>query len=423
MKPIRKKSAITTLIIIALVVVIGAVFAFVPMTFGNTTYKSFAGAIRIGNDFNSGMYAEYDIKNAGEVGEADMNKAITEIKTIISEKGYSSTNVYSISGSKIRVEVSYSNGEDPIRQANSLLQAVGVGKFELRSSSSVDDTFIIGSKHISGVSIKTYSNNSVMVNLEFNDAGVEAYQDLLDASDMIYVVMGGATQTSFDSSSIQVASSTLPLTFTSYQSAVDFSTRVRFGSLPIEMNKDTVIIDTIDSRPNITLAALGFAFIVILLVAFLIIRYGALGAAAIITDLLASIVGAFLLWAIPIIEINSSTMLAVCFGFILVNIANIVYLEQIRKEYFQGKTIEASLDASFKKTLPHIISPIVATLIVTAIMAFVASGTIQTVSIIITVAAGLSLLTSLLALPWLSSIIFAVSDGSEKIYNFKRGEK
>ena len=422
MKPIKKKSALITLIVVSLVIVLGAIFAFVPMTFGNTTYKSFAGAIRIGNDFNSGMYAEYDIKDAGEVSEADINKSITDIKTIISEKGYSSTNVYAIDGSKIRVEVSFSNGQDPIRQANTLLQAVGVGKFELRSSSSADDTYIVGSKHISGVTISNYTSYTY-VTLEFNDAGKTAYQGLLDASNTIYVVMGGVTQTSFDSSSITQASNSLPLTFSSYQSAVDFAMRVRFGSLPIEMNKDTVIIDTIDSRPNITLPALGFAFVVMLLIAFLIIRYGALGAAAIMVDLVAAIIGTFLLWAIPIIEINSSTMLAVCFGFILLNTTNMVYLEQIRKEYYQGKTIEASLDASFKKTIPHILAPIVASLIITVIMAFVSSGMIQTAAIIIAIAAGASLLTSLLLLPWLASIIFTVSNGSEKIYNFKREEK
>ena len=48
-----------------------------------------------------------------------------------------------INDEKIRVELSYSTGGDNFKETYTLLKAVGVGKFELRSSSSEEDTYIV----------------------------------------------------------------------------------------------------------------------------------------------------------------------------------------------------------------------------------------------------------------------------------------
>ena len=140
MKTIKKKPAIVLIVILSIVLIIGAVFTFVPMQFGHSAYKSFAGAIRVGNDFSAGMYAEYDIAPDGAAGTNDINKSISQIKSVLSEKGYSSTNVYAVGEEKIRVEISYENGGSNFKNAYALLKAVGVGAFELRSSSNEEET-------------------------------------------------------------------------------------------------------------------------------------------------------------------------------------------------------------------------------------------------------------------------------------------
>ena len=261
MKTIKKKPAIVLIVVLTILLVVGSLFSFVPMQFGHTSYKSFAGAIRVGNDFSAGMYAEYDISPDGAAGVNDINKSISIIKSVLSEKGYPSTNVYSVNDDKIRVEVSYPNGGDNFSDAYSLLKAVGVGAFELRSSSNEDDTFIVGSKHVKDVTISTYSSNTFLT-LEFNEKGQEEYKNLLAASETIYVCMGGATQTSFSSKDMNVSDySNLQLTIGSYASAVDFAMKVKFGSIPVTLNKDTVVINTVGVRSNILACIIGVAVV------------------------------------------------------------------------------------------------------------------------------------------------------------------
>lgn len=421
MKPIKKKPAIFLIVIIAVAVVLGSLFAFVPMTFGHTRYNSFAGAIRVGNDFSAGMYAEYDISPDGSNKQADIEKSIIDIKSVLIEKGYASTNVYSVDNSMIRVEVSYPSGGSAFSDAYTLLQAVGVGKFELRSSSSEDDTYIIGSKHISGVTISNYTSY-IYVTLEFNDAGVEAYQKLLDASDTIYVCMGGATQTSFSSKEITTASSSLPLTFTDYKSALDFATKVRFGSIPVELNKDTVVINTVGVRASILACIIALGIVVVGALVFMALRYGIIGLLSIVSTIISAICCAILFWAVELIEINISSLLAMVLGFGIMTILKTIYAERVREEFLSGKTIEASLEAGYKKSIAGIVAPAVMVLIITAIMAFVATGILQTASIIVIIMTLLGVIESLVLLPGFVNIVETFNKGKETIYHFKREE-
>jgi len=421
MKPIKKKSAIALIVLIALAIVAGTIFSFVPMTFGQSQYKSFAGAIRVGNDFSAGMYAEYDISPEGETGVGDINKSISDIKEILSEKGYPSTNVYSVNNEKIRVEVSYESGGSNFKNAYNLLKAVGVGAFELRSSSNESDTYIIGSKHIKGVTISSYTSYTY-VTLEFNSAGEEAYQQLLNASDTIYVVMGGNTQTSFSSKDIASASSTLPLTFNNYNSAVDFAMRVRFGSIPVTLNSDTVVINTIGVRSSILACIIGLAVVVVAALAVLSVRYGVIGLLNIASTALAVIASTILMFAIPLVEINASTLLAIIAGFLVATAMKTLYAERILSEYKSGKTIEASLDAGRKKSLPQVVAFASAMLIASVMLAMLSNGLIQSCSIIMIIFSVIGLIESLVVLPGLVNIFETFNKGQDKPYHIKREE-
>ena len=260
MKPTKKKSAKIYIALILIVAIVGTLFAFVPMQFGNTTFTSLLGTINISADLSDGMYAEYDIE--GEFTTEQINGSIQKIKDVLVEEGFASTDVFAINNKKLRVEIGYPRTISAIGEAYSVLNSVGVGSFELRSSSKEDDTFIMGNKHISNVSIKT-SSGSTLVVLEFNDAGVEAYGELIDASDTIYVYMGGAAVTQFDSSS-SVASSEMYLTMNDYASAQAFVKSVKLGCLDITLNNQTTIVDTMENVFGKTIP-LGDIIIVILI--------------------------------------------------------------------------------------------------------------------------------------------------------------
>lgn len=421
MKQIRKKPAILLIVLLAVVLVVGAIFAFVPMTFGPTTYKSFAGAIKVGNDFGETMYAEYDIKKDGSTEVIDVQKSISDIKNILSKQGYPSASVYSINNNeKIRVELSYANGGDSFKETYTLLKAVGVGKFELRSSSSEDDTYIVGSRHITGVTISNYTSYTY-VTLEFNEDGEQAFKDLLGASKTIYVCMGGDTQTSFSSENI-TAGSSLPLTFSDYNSALDFAMRVELGCIPVDLNADTVVINTLNVHSSILPVLIALAVVVLAGLVYLAIRYGVMGLMNLVSTLASAIVFVILFWAIPMIEFNTSSFLALIFGFAITIAMKNIYMSKVREEYLTGKTIEASLETGYKKSVMPCVAIAVTLLLPTVVLSFVGTGIIQTCSLIIAIMSAFGLFETLALIPWLINIVEAFNKGNDKIYHFKREE-
>ena len=422
MKTFKKKPAIALIIVLSIVLIVGAIFAFIPMQFGHNSYKSFAGAIRVGNDFSAGMYAEYDIAPDGAAGTNDINKSISQIKNVLSEKGYASTNVYAVGDEKIRVEVSYENGGSNFRNAYSLLKAVGVGAFELRSSSNEDDTYVIGSKHISDVEISTYTS-STFVTLKFNNDGKKAYEELLGAGKTIYVCMGGATQTSFSTENTNTSDySQLQLTLSDYSSAVDFATKVKFGSIPVELNKDTAVINTVGVRSSMLACIIGIAVLAVAILAFFAIRYGIMGVMNIISTLFAAIIATMLFWAIPSVEINVTALLAIVAGFAISAAMKCIYTERVRGEYLSGKTIEASLDSGYRKSISGVATFGVTALIAALVMSIVSGGILQTASVVIAIFALIGAFESLFLLPLLVSLVETFNRGKDKIYHFKREE-
>ena len=59
MKSSKKSTSLFLIIFMSVILVVGLVFAFIPMNFGSTKYLSFAGNIKYASELKAGMYAEY----------------------------------------------------------------------------------------------------------------------------------------------------------------------------------------------------------------------------------------------------------------------------------------------------------------------------------------------------------------------------
>lgn len=434
MKPIKKKTAKLFIALIAICAVVGSVFAFVPMNFGETTFNSVLGSFTYSPELSSGVYAEYDLN--GDFTTKQINNSIETIKGVLENKGYPSANVFSIGSEKIRIEVGNSNKSDSLKETYSILSAIGVGVFELRSSSAEKDTYIIGKDHVKSVEINTY-NSAIYVVLNFNSAGEEAYHKLLDASDTIYVCMGGQTMTSFDSSSIS-ASESMPLSFTDYASAQDFMMKVKLGSMPIDLNSETVNINTMSSllgngklsaNPNrsVTIAkVMGYvsiALVILVGLAFLIFKFGVLGAFEALALLFDAIIAVILLWAVEWVEISLSSFIAIDFGFVILLTTSYVYASNFEDEYKQGKTVLASFEGAFKKSVTGVLAAGIALTIIFGVVAIVASAELKVFGLITCIFSCLSLFSTLVMLPGFVKIFEAFNDGAIKAYRLPKKEE
>lgn len=437
MKPINKKVAKVFISLIVIALVIGTLFAFVPMRFNSFTFTSFAGAINKSTDLSGGVYAEYELD--GEYSKAKINNSISVIRNVLEKNGYAGASVYSLGGEKIRIDIGYKSLEGSMKDSYSLLSAIGVGTFELRSSSSADDTYIIGNKHIKDVSVNTY-NSSIYAMLEFNDAGVEAYEKMLKASKTIYVYMGGDLMTSFSSENI-TASSSMPLSFASYDSAQDFAMKVRLGSMDVNLNSDTVCINTMSSTlsnskfetnpnnngftTNITfiIGLVAITLVVLLGITFLIWKSGVVGLLQLVAIVFDAIIAVFFIWAFEWVELSLSSLIAIAFGFAIVLATSFIYISRIEDEFKQGKTITASLESAYKKSLSPVLATSILLTVIFGVITIFAGAELKVFGLITCVFSCLSLFNTAVMLPGFINIFEAFNDGAEKPYRLKnKGE-
>ena len=129
-KNTKKVWAIIGFVWVYLVIVVGAIFAFLPMTFGYTNYASLAKNIGQSVDITSGVYAEFQM--IGSYSEEQLNQAKTQISEILADHDYINSNVYDINGKTLRVEISAPQDATSLSNAYNALSYINGGLFELK---------------------------------------------------------------------------------------------------------------------------------------------------------------------------------------------------------------------------------------------------------------------------------------------------
>lgn len=404
-----KKLSNTTLIaILTVVIAICAIFTFVPMQFGSTTYTGVWGAIGVSSDLSTGLYAEYDI--VGEANKTEVSNSLEKITSALQEQGYQSSKVLAIDSNKIRVEIGYPKSVvNSFSTAYAALSNVAIGAFELRSSTSDSDyVAVTGVSHLEKINVADYNGSTYLV-IKFNAKGEEKFEELCEASETVYVYMGDNLQTSFSVNNIADYSQ-IQLTVANYESAKDFYYKVLFGSLDIELNKDTYVINTMSSLLSLSgyegPSALFYcliALVVAVLVAgfvFVAVKYGIAAVLLMPLMMLCAIISCWIFAGISMFEINVISILAVILGISLIFSGAICYLGRIAEEYKNGKTIDASIEAGTKKARPVLIVGNIMVVTLFAIMAMITKGQLASMSIVLVVASVLNVLVNVIMLPW-----------------------
>lgn len=415
MKPIKKKTAKLFIILIAIAAVIGTLFTFVPMNFGSYTFTSLVTSINKSADLGAGVYAEYEFDDT--YSQSKIGNTVSTIKGILADNGYSGANVFSVGDQKVRIEIGYPTAYGSLKSSYTLLRAVGIGQFELRSSSSEDDTYIIGNKHITDVQISTY-NSTIYVIMNFNAAGQEEYAKMLDASSTIYVYMGGNLMTSFSSENI-TASSSMPLSFNNYASAEDFAMKVKLGSLAASFKTDSGVINTTNgTNMTFVLSLIALGLILLGATLFFVIRYGVIGCFNLLALLFDAIIVLFFVWAFPWVEVSFSSFIAFGFGLSVLLTTTYIYASRVLDEYKQGKTVTASLEGGYKKSLHSMLAGNIVLSVIFAIVAIVASGELKVFGLITCLFSIVSMFSNAIMLPGFINIFEAFNDGGAKAYRF-----
>ncbi len=437
MKKFKKNTAIVLCVLIGIVMIIGFLFSYVPISTESKTFNSLLGSINVSSDISGGVYAEFDIVSENPT-TSEIVSSMAIIREVFEEDGYQNVNVYAIGNSKIRVEVSYANSGKTYAEVYSDLTDIVSGAFALSSTSSLTSSSAVvlyGSEYVSDVKVYT-SDSTHYITIYFNSAGQEQYEALLDASSTIYLWLGDYSQ-SISVSSVDTYES-LTLSNTDYENLIALAKKVKLGCMSIELNDGTYKINTMSatlsvggssSSPEDDGFSSSSAFIVmisaffiacIIILAVFAIKFGLFAVLVLISMLFNSYLMLIFMVLMPSFEVGFSVMGALVLGVALIYTYSFIFASRVKNEYNIGKSLNASLETAYKQSLPSLLISNISMLFASLILFAFSFGELTSASIVFCVSVFLSLLTNLFIIPLFIKICLSFKNLGLKIFMLKK---
>lgn len=440
MKKFSKNSAIILSVILSVVLIIGLLFSFVPMTFGDKTWVGLSNSINISSDVLGGFYGEYEIKTENPTRE-DIEQSKSIIRKVLADKGYKNVKVSDISGKKIRVEVSYPRGGQTYQDVTSTLNTLTTGKFMLQSASSVTETTktLDGTKHVKEIKIEVSS--SAALKIIFNEEGVAAYKALCDSlsnSTTIYLALGTQTQQiDIQNAIAQEHYSSLEL-YSTYDALFSLKQNIEIGCMAVQLKENLVSINTMSpsftagesasspdqasffSSSTYVILIASIAFVVVMLLTLFGIKFGYYAILMFVTMLINAVLFLVIMNLIPSIEFGFSAFIAMLIVTAVIYTYAFDFAMTVKKQYNEGKSLSAALENAYKgKFVSLIISN---TIMFLSSLAFILLSFGELTSFAIIFAAGifLSMLTNMFIIPLLIKICISFGNFGTTLFMLKK---
>ncbi len=446
MKKFNKTTAIILSVIMFLVLGIGFVFSFIPIKFSKSKFVSLSGTINISSDMVGGLYGEYNIKTE-EPTEADIIQTISLIRGVFEEDGYKNVNVYAVGKQKVRVELSYPNGDETFATSYAKLKNVGAGAFSLSnvnpssstssSDSKLEKLTLEGYKYVKEVRVST-NNDQKYISIIFNEEGKAKYEEICNNTEgsTIYLILGDYSQGITISGVYDY--SELTLSNTDWENMIALEQKIKLGCTALELDGANSIVNTMSatlssgeasSSPadetffSSTLFVVSFAaliIIVIVMLAIFAIKFGLFAIVAVAAMLFATYLFLFIVWLVPSFEIGLSVILSLLIGISLIFAYAYNFAQTVKDEYNQGKSVQASLESSYKKSiLGEVITNVMlfgSSLILTAL----SFSELSSVAVSFAVLSALSLFTNLCVIPFLVKLGISFKGIDRKMFLLKK---
>ncbi len=444
MKKFSKQTAIILSIVFSFVLVVGLIFSFVPINFGNKTWVGLSNSINVSSDIVGGIYGEFEIKTE-EASREQIENSKSIMRDVLKESGYSNANVYDIAGEKIKVELSYPKGSTTYQDVTSALSIFTSGKLYLIDASALDSATVRvdASECVESVTHEM-QNNVMTISVKFNSAGIEQYKALcgkVQQTGKIYMAMGSNSPEEIDISSAISAGDYSRLVLSgytdSYEALNNLKQRIEVGCMPIEFNEKTVSIDSMSasltagegasspenakffSSATYVILLSTIAFVAVIILAAFGAKFGFYAILMLFTMLANSVLFVAIISLIPSVEIGLSAMAAIVVIMALIYTFAFDFANSVKKEYGAGKSISAALETAYKSRLIKTITTHVVMFLSALTFILLSFGELSSVGVIFGVGTFLSLLTNVFVVPLLIKISLGFGDGT-KLFMLKK---
>lgn len=432
-----KKKSIIVLSLVAVFIILMAVFAVVDFPIGNTVYDyhGYAKTIKLGLDMSGGVSAVFNVIDDG-LSDLDVriDGTVASLQELLVSKGYTEATVTKGTNSNgmntIRVEVP--DVDDP-ETVLSLIGRPATLEFKLEESDTAE-AVIIGSEHLETAYVTTDDNSAYAVGLKFNDEGTKVFSDMTSANvgKSTYIYINGELYTTVNINSAITNGSAIITSQAGYsfEEAKDFATRLQSGTFGVKLQQAEVrsISPTLGAnavRNALIAGVIGIALIFV----FLAVVYRGMGLAA---DVALCVYIVLLLWfsaLLPWVQLTLPGIAGLLLSIGMAVDGNVVIFERIREEYRgTSKPIKSAVKAGFKRSIAAIIDGNVTTLIGAIVLWAVGSAAIQGFAVTLFIGIILSMFTSLLItrlvlnafLPLTAKLDKKHKGLNEKLYGLKR---
>ena len=432
-----KKKSIIVLSLVAVFIILMAVFAVVDFPIGNTVYDyhGYAKTIKLGLDMSGGVSAVFNVIDDGHPDlDVRIDGTVASLQELLVSKGYTEATVTKGTNSNgmntIRVEVP--DVDDP-ETVLSLIGRPATLEFKLEESEAAE-AVIIGSEHLETAYVTTDDNSAYAVGLKFNDEGTKVFSDMTSANvgKSTYIYINGELYTTVNINSAITNGSAIITSQAGYsfEEAKDFATRLQSGTFGVKLQQAEVrsISPTLGAnavRNALIAGVIGIALIFV----FLAVVYRGMGLAA---DIALCVYIVLLLWfsaLLPWVQLTLPGIAGLLLSIGMAVDGNVIIFERIREEYRgTSKPIKSAVKAGFKRSIAAIIDGNVTTLIGAIVLWAVGSAAIQGFAVTLFIGIILSMFTSLLItrlvlnafLPLTAKLDKKHKGLNEKLYGLKR---
>lgn len=451
----KKSRAVVSLIVYMLILGLLGYTA----VFGVGSDKSGAAeSIKLGLDLAGGVSITYQVVGDEDPSAEDMSDTIYKLQQRVD--GYSTeAQVYQEGNDRINIEI------PGVTDANAILEELGkpgslyfiaqtdsegnnnydmgygvdatgnlVPQYQLNKTLEElqeDGSIVLTGTEVDGAQARaqqdSMGNLENVVSLSFNEAGKQAFADAttkaFENGETIAIYYDGEF---VSVPNVQAAITDGNAVITGQSTAAEaeqLASTIRIGGLKLELEelRSNVVGAQLGSaaiRTSLTAAAVGFALVVIFMIAvYYVAGFAASLALCLYTELLVILMYAFeVTLTLPgIAGIILTVGMAVD--------ANVIIFARIREELAEGKSVQNAIKIGFQKALSAILDGNITTLIAGLVLYFMGSGTIKGFSITLMLGIVLSMFTALVVTKFLVNAFYALGVQSEKAYGVAKERK
>ncbi len=425
----KKKSSIIKLIVIGVVLVLGMVLSVCSFDtpFGFYDYNSTASSIKLGLDLKGGIYAVYDTDSVG-VDDFDTKLAATQnrLQDLIVSKGYTEAVLTVENNTRLRVEVP--DVDDP----SEIFELIGKPADLAFVLDGTDETLMTGEHIVNAVGYYDTTQAAPVVSLEFDSEGAKEFGEITSANVnsalSIYLVYDGVREsepisTATINEAIMGGRAQITMSGQDVEAAENLASQIMSGTFDLKLT----LLESSTISPTLGEQALNLGIIagvigVVLVMAFLIVRYRLFGVVASIALVAYTELMLFFLAVLPWVQLTLPGIAGIILSLGMAVDGNVVIYERITDEYKSGKSILASVNAGFKKATVAIFDSNITTIIASIVLLIFGAGSIAGFGLTLLIGIILSLFTTLVVTRILVGCFTGINSENPKLYNLKREE-